>query len=132
METKKGESYLISFYFRPLQVYLTPSVHIFIESLRYLFIRPIPRAIVTQSRIQTFKIVSTKADFEYKINVKGLRQQLHAKIIVIYITMESWNASLLFVSIIEENRTKTGHRKLRWILIRRVAISYRVLQLSSL
>lgn len=132
METEKGESYLISFYFRPLQVYLTPSVHIFIESLRYLFIRPIPRAIVTQSRIQTFKIVSTKADFEYKINVKGLRQQLHAKIIVIYITMESWNASLLFVSIIEENRTKTGHRKLRWILIRRVAISYRVLQLSSL
>lgn len=132
METKKGESYLISFYFRPLQVYLTPSVHIFIESLRYLFIRPIPRAIVTQSRIQTFKIVSTKADFEYKINVKGLRQQLHAKIIVIYITMENWNASLLFVSIIEENRTKTGHRKLRWILIRRVAISYRVLQLSSL
>ena len=89
METEKGESYLISFYFRPLQVYLTPSVHIFIESLRYLFIRPIPRAIVTQSRIQTFKIVSTKADFEYKINVKGLRQQLHAKIIVIYITMES-------------------------------------------
>lgn len=132
METEKGESYLISFYFRPLQVYLTPSVHIFIESLRYLFIRPIPRAIVTQSRIQTFKIVSTKADFEYKINVKGLRQQLHAKIIVIYITMENWNASLLFVSIIEENRTKTGHRKLRWILIRRVAISYRVLQLSSL
>ena len=89
METEKGESYLISFYFRPLQVYLTPSVHIFIESLRYLFIRPIPRAIVTQSRIQAFKIVSTKADFEYKINVKGLRQQLHAKIIVIYITMES-------------------------------------------
>lgn len=132
METEKGESYLISFYFRPLQVYLTPSVHIFIESLRYLFIRLIPRAIVTQSRIQTFKIVSTKADFEYKINVKGLRQQLHVKIIVIYITMESWNASLLFVSIIEENRTKTGHRKLRWILIRRVAISYRVLQLSSL